>query len=52
MPHIVLLATGGTIASRAKTQGGAVTAGLTGDTLLTSLPRPLPEPRTVTVVDK
>ena len=49
MPHIVLLATGGTIASRAKTQGGAVTAGLTGDTLLNSLHSPLPETLTVTV---
>ncbi|MBE9636804.1 asparaginase [Salipiger mangrovisoli] len=42
MPHIVLVATGGTIASFAKTEGGAVTAGLSGDALLESLNAPLP----------
>ena len=42
MSHIVLVATGGTIASYAKTEGGAVTAGLSGDRLLESLHAPLP----------
>ncbi|ANT62590.1 L-asparaginase [Salipiger sp. CCB-MM3] len=42
MPHIVLVATGGTIASFAQTEGGPVTAGLTGDALLKNLHAPLP----------
>ncbi|WP_353474752.1 asparaginase [Salipiger sp. H15] len=42
MPHIVLVATGGTIASFAATEGGPVSAGLSGDALLQSLHAPLP----------
>lgn len=37
MKNVTLIATGGTIASSAEVEGGAVNAGLTGETLLNSL---------------
>ncbi|MDV4169386.1 asparaginase [Rhodovulum sp. FJ3] len=48
MKHVVLIATGGTIASAADKSAGAVNAGLSGETLLASLHQPL-EGITVTV---
>ncbi|TDE40348.1 asparaginase [Antarcticimicrobium sediminis] len=41
MKHVTLIATGGTIASAQDKTGGAVCAGLTGETLLSSLHSPL-----------
>ncbi|MBT9386108.1 asparaginase [Pseudooceanicola sp. CBS1P-1] len=48
MKHVTLIATGGTIASSARTRGAAVTAGLSGETLLAGLHTP-PAGITVTV---
>ncbi|WP_378949227.1 asparaginase [Paracoccus sp. R86501] len=48
MKNVILIATGGTIASAADTSAGAVNASLNGQTLLASLHAPLPDV-TVTV---